>query len=187
MKKIVLLLGFLSIIFGTAYGQKISNEEIVQIYKLARLTGDVGYELQPNVSAYDIEEIKKYTIGSDSIVRRFVGEPVEKVIFNKKDRRVIKRQLRAMRSFKWDTTTLRKYGIDNLALPDPTKQLDKKGVYRDHRIAWLTKPIFIRNDSICFVFYDSSCGPLCGSGFIDVYKKEEGVWKRWWTLVNWVS
>lgn len=50
-----------------------------------------------------------------------------------------------------------------------------------------SKPIFLRNDSLCIFYYGNHCGGLCGGGGLYVYKKTENGWKSWIELFRWVS
>lgn len=47
------------------------------------------------------------------------------------------------------------------------------------------KPVFIRNDSICFFYYAEYCGPECAGGHFNVYKKIDGYWVFWMELLGW--
>jgi hypothetical protein len=50
-----------------------------------------------------------------------------------------------------------------------------------------SNPIFLRNETFCIFQYDYSCGSLCGQGKIMVYRKENGRWKPYLNLGNWMS
>lgn|GEM_PF-1154467 len=38
-------------------------------------------------------------------------------------------------------------------------------------------PVFIRDYNYCLFYMGYQCGPLCGSGQLNLYKKEDGKWK----------
>ena len=50
-----------------------------------------------------------------------------------------------------------------------------------------SKPIFIRSNSICFVYSSSNSGPMTGSGSWNIYKKENGKWVQWIQFASWKS
>jgi hypothetical protein len=50
-----------------------------------------------------------------------------------------------------------------------------------------SKPIFLRNSSVCFFYLENSCGGLCGRGDFNIYIKRKGVWVLVYNISNWVS
>ena len=50
-----------------------------------------------------------------------------------------------------------------------------------------SRPIFLRNNSICFFYSSNSCGSLCGSGGLSVYVKENGIWYFYDSVYMWIS
>lgn len=59
--------------------------------------------------------------------------------------------------------------------------------YGDRRIFFLSKPIFLRNNTICIFEDDMDCGVLCGGGDLVIYKKNKGSWSRYMTISSWVE
>jgi hypothetical protein len=59
--------------------------------------------------------------------------------------------------------------------------------YGDRRIFFLSKPIFLRGNTICIFEDDMDCGVLCGGGDLVIYKKDKGGWSRYITLASWVE
>ena len=51
------------------------------------------------------------------------------------------------------------------------KHYSRKGYYS------FSKPIFLRNDSLCIFYHDNVCGPLCADGVLAIYKKSGHTWK----------
>lgn len=89
-------------------------------------------------------------------------------------------------------------------LIEGAKQITKdtiNNVFKDRRInGWavmykrginsfysFSTPVFIRNDTYCIFYSDNSCGSLCGSGKLAVYKKENGKWTYWGDISSWIS
>jgi len=50
-----------------------------------------------------------------------------------------------------------------------------------------SKPIFIRDNSICIFFFNFDCGVLCAKGELSVYKKSGNKWVKWFILNEFVS
>lgn len=51
----------------------------------------------------------------------------------------------------------------------------------------LSKPVFLRNNSLCIFYKETECGMLCGSGTFAIYKREKGQWKWYMVLESWVE
>ncbi len=43
----------------------------------------------------------------------------------------------------------------------------------------LARPIYIRNNTVCLVFYFAFCGHTCGQSEASFYKKENDEWTKW--------
>jgi hypothetical protein len=63
-------------------------------------------------------------------------------------------------------------------------EMRKRGV---GQIFSFSVPIFLRNNTYCFFYYDYGCGWLCGEGKFAVYKRINKKWVLWTTLAEWVS
>ena len=48
-------------------------------------------------------------------------------------------------------------------------------------------PIFLRNNTLCLFYTQNSCGRLCGSGQIAVFKKEGDEWILFKTICEWIN
>ncbi len=73
-------------------------------------------------------------------------------------------------------------------------------IFNDHQKGWmyfhkyygrgfysLIKPIFLRDANYCLFYYEYLCGYRCGEGVLAMYKKEQGSWKHYITIYNWIS
>jgi hypothetical protein len=73
-------------------------------------------------------------------------------------------------------------------------------IFKDRKRSWdyfyyhygdrfhsFSAPIFLRNNTLCLFYADYSCGGLCGSGIIMLYRKENGVWKYVRKFCEWES
>lgn len=51
-----------------------------------------------------------------------------------------------------------------------------------------SKPIFIRNNTICLFYISNSCGGgLCSEGRLWTYRKHGDIWEEWFITYIWVS
>lgn len=50
-----------------------------------------------------------------------------------------------------------------------------------------TKPIFLRNDTICIFYCGLNCGTLCSDDRLMIFKKEKGEWIEWLTVFRIIS
>jgi hypothetical protein len=50
-----------------------------------------------------------------------------------------------------------------------------------------TRPVFLRNNTICFFYYSERCGDLCCEGNFQVYRKTANGWEPYLTLYSWIS
>lgn len=64
---------------------------------------------------------------------------------------------------------------------------EKFDVQKHKTLSFFSKPIFIRSNSICFMYSSNTSGALDGSGAWNVYKKENGKWVRWIKFAEWAS
>lgn len=51
----------------------------------------------------------------------------------------------------------------------------------------LSAPIFFRNDTYCIIYYNKSCGNLCGYGGYIIYKKTNNKWRSFKNYCTWIS
>lgn len=50
-----------------------------------------------------------------------------------------------------------------------------------------SKPIFIRNNTVCLFYSGHICGPLCSTGFLIAYTKVGDEWVEWFLIDSWVT
>lgn len=56
-----------------------------------------------------------------------------------------------------------------------------------NKIYSFSKPIFLRDHTICFFYQDYGCGWLCAQGEFAIYRKRNGKWEKWRTLLRTIS
>ena len=120
------------------------------------------------------------------------NKPQNKLILTQKEKKHIKAKLRRLRELNWEDHLLPSARL----LPRDTVQYYLKDRARgwqrmyDRGISGyytFSSPIFLRNETLCIFQYDFSCGNLCGDGTVMIYRKENGKWKPYINLANWVS
>ncbi|HTE00559.1 MAG TPA: hypothetical protein VK668_14795 [Mucilaginibacter sp.] len=50
-----------------------------------------------------------------------------------------------------------------------------------------SKPVFIRDQTICIFYIAYHCGEMCGRGELSIYIKGENKWKKVDSLLDWIS
>jgi len=190
---IILLLGLSFNIVNAqndAQSQKFIREVIPGFIK-DNETKDVIY----SDGLWDITDIKK-KLDVDTLQSRIWratdSNPDARIIFTKAERVFIKSELDKMATFRWTE------GL--LANAKMIKQDTVFSVFNDRSKGWsyfynhfgfgyysFSKPIFIRNNSICFFYRDHSACDLCGSGELAAYVLKKGKWVKLMTLYAWVS
>ncbi len=78
---------------------------------------------------------------------------------------------------KWTSEKMIRKGLSNFKLTDKNES-NKVGNVNAF-VYQIMEPIFIRDKSICFVFYEYACGGLCGHGELSILIKKNGRWHYW--------
>jgi len=115
-----------------------------------------------------------------------------KLILTKKEKKYVAAEINQLKSINWvdhllPGTRLLSQDTANYYLIDRFQgwqKLYKRGITGFYTFS---KPVFLRNETICIFQYDFNCGYLCGDGTIMVYIKENGKWAPYINLANWVS
>lgn len=181
---IVLLFGILN----AAYSQNHTYEKkfIRSFYKDK---GSIVYA--DALSKGILQEIKK-ALSTDTIRGFDEKNFMHDLIISRKERSQLNSQMNKLEDSVWINNVL-----DNSKMVDRHK-IDH--ILKDRAYGWsnfnkeyglgfhsFSKPIFIRNYTICIFYNDFSCPQTCGSGELAVYKKIHGNWKKWLILYNWIS
>lgn len=145
--------------------------------------------LLPSINNYKIQELNQAF--STSTFRRTIryaetGKTISDTIFlTKPERLYIDSCIQSLSSFRWTNSEKKKCGLERFSLIE--NDTLKKFPDFNYSIYSIVKPIFIRQNSICFLFYDYACGSLCGHGELMILTKQNNNWIRWWTILQWDS
>jgi hypothetical protein len=161
-----------------------------------------------NDSVYFIDSTRTRTVmASDDAQKRLAGnifpdgsfhEKIEwissdSLVITTKERQYITTQIDKMGSSVWGKNELANFkmitadtvnAIFANRKRDGWAEMQKRGVARIYNFSG---PIFLRNDTFCLFYYGYSCGWRCGHGEVAVYKKVNGRWEHWSTLMSWNS
>lgn len=118
--------------------------------------------------------------------------PQNKLILTQKEKKHIKAKLRQLRELTWEDHLLpraRLLSRDTIQYYLKDRARGWQRMYDRGISGYYTfsNPIFLRNKTLCIFQYDFSCGNLCGDGTIMIYRKENGKWKPYINLANWLS
>jgi hypothetical protein len=157
--------------------ERFINQNIENAFVADKINAQTLAEIKEKVK--NAKQVKKHFV-IDTLV--FRTEELEYVIkqFDKNYKTSIKTSV-----FKKSQVLSRKV-IDNI-FDDKTKGWQYFEKNYGKRLFSFTQPIFIRDYSICFFYQENSCGMLCGSGTLSVYKKVNGKWEFFVALIEWTS
>ena len=119
-------------------------------------------------------------------------KPQNKLILTQKEKKHIDAKLRQLRELTWKDHLLpsaRLLSRDTVQYYLKDRARGWQRMYDRGISGYYTfsNPIFLRNETLCIFQYDFSCGNLCGDGTIMIYRKENGKWRPYINLANWVS
>lgn len=121
------------------------------------------------------------------------NEIKECLILTKSEKLYISEQLDKMKGHVWTNDLFknskmlnsgslhRLIGKQGLGWHDKYYKRYKTGFYS------FSKPIFIRNNTICIFSYSYNCGILCAYGETAIYIKDNGAWSKWLVISDWIS
>jgi hypothetical protein len=120
------------------------------------------------------------------------NKPQNKLILTQKEKKHFKPKLRQLRKLRWEDHLLpsaRLLFIDTIQyyLKDRARgwqRMYDRGISGNYTFS---NPIFLHNETLCIFQYGFSWGNWYGDGTIMIYRKENGKWKPYINLANWVS
>jgi len=107
-------------------------------------------------------------------------------VFTSLDTGFIARQIDAYKNFQWDTTIVDSARIVSQSTVDTIFKNSKEGsgwerftkLYGREELYHLSLPIFTLDKNYCIVEIHRSCGSLCGTYCVVVFKRHGKQWKR---------
>jgi len=144
-------------------------------------------------------------IYSDSITSDIINQikdalfnPQHKSGFNlnTKEKRYVKSELNKMKKFVWSDSLFKnsiliKQDSINYAFGKSNKsRIDGWGYFNTHfgpGYYDFSKPIFIRNNTICIFYRGYHCGWLCGEGYVGIYVRKGNKWVIKQAISSWIS
>lgn len=127
-----------------------------------------------------------YTLGGK------MNDPKNRLVLTQQERMYIQNELKLQADAVWPGQ-LFKYGklLTQATLDSIYKdQVRSKTYFREHdgsRLYSFSKPIFIRDHSVCIFYSGYSCGSRCGEGKLVIFKRENAAWISWLELYRWIS
>jgi hypothetical protein len=174
---------FLLLLSTKIFGQTISDSETKNVFK-SFVKDKRQVFLQSSIDSYYVKKLNQY-LSANSFHRRITytetGKTISDTLYlTKTERLYVDSCIQALASFQWTSFEKDKVGLENFSLirNDQPKKLSDF----DYIIYTIPKPIFIRQNSICFLFYEYGCGSLCGHGELIILTKQDNKWLKWWTI-----
>ncbi|WP_247236170.1 hypothetical protein [Telluribacter sp. SYSU D00476] len=163
-----------------SYGQSLKEKEFIRYFFKSSLYTDRLYDhhvmmiheaLQPDT----LRSLERHLYEADSVL-----------VLTSKEKAFVNSEVAKLTTIRWNENLLEK---GTLVVKDSLsgQETQSSSTRRLHRFS---KPIFIRNDSVCIFYYDYfnlGCVMRCGTGTLQVYKKKNNNWLLWLTLMEWVS
>jgi hypothetical protein len=110
---------------------------------------------------------------------------IDTINFSDNERLYIEKSLLSLKAYSWTSKNIKENGLSHFTLIDTTKAVRKNDF--DYVIYQIMKPIFLRNNSICLVYYEYACGGLCGHGELSILIKKDGKWNYWENIFSFDS
>jgi hypothetical protein len=122
----------------------------------------------------------------DTARNKIEKEKIDTLFFTQEEKELIASSLAVSKEGFW-----KKLRFENINLFSKKKfkrqQKTKKKRLKGGRYWFYSQPIFLRNEQYCCIYQRYDCGPLCGAGYLDVYKKVEGKWTIFRFIQLWIS
>ncbi len=147
------------------------------------------YEMNNMIMAFNQEG--RYKNASKGFKR--IDTPSIQIVFTGEEKAYINLELYNLKFHEWDKNLFE----NSTRIPVDTVSK----IFSDNRkYGWLyfynhygnklysfSKPIFLRNGTMCLFYSDYSCGGTCGEGNFYIYLKIDGEWKPICRLFGWIS
>jgi hypothetical protein len=114
------------------------------------------------------------------------------IVFTEDEKSIIINSLHSLKLQRWKEETLKNATIissDTIGkiFDDPQKDWEYFRKKYGGGFYSLSKPIFLRDNSLCVFYFGNNCGELCGEGKFSVYKKTFFGWSHYVTIYAWIS
>jgi hypothetical protein len=147
---------------------------------------------QDSVDAGRIVPIKRDTLRNGFPLLENGSVNTNYVVFSKEERAYIAKKIEEQKTATWSDGLLPNSKlITKATIKDIFNEREKGWIYFHGKYSsgfyTFSKPIFLKNNTICVFYYGYHCDYLCGYGDWSVYKKVNGDWVRIITFSSWVS
>ena len=143
--------------------------------------------LLASINPYCYKKIRE-GLSSNQFIRRITRNDtlyIDTLRISKDERAYIDNVLDSLQFYAWTNANMKLAGLSYFSLVDTTQK--RKNPEFNYIVYQIMPPLLIRRNTICFTYYDYSCGALCGQGELSILIKKEGKWQRWWTIYGFVS
>jgi len=86
------------------------------------------------------------------------------------ERETLDSLLSVSEKYKWTEEDIKNYGLPNMSITNKTTY--DKGSQIKENVYEVMRPIFLRNNTICFTFYMIYCPGTCSLGAITIHKNQ---------------
>ncbi len=120
-------------------------------------------------------------------------DPTKLLILSRQEKLYVNEELNKMGTLVWSNVfengfLLKTDSSGNILKTNPSSSNQPRpSNIESKKIYHFSRPIFIRNHTLCFFCFGYYCGARCGQGELAVFRKENGSWIPWMRLFTWVS
>ncbi len=140
------------------------------------------------IHQYDLKYLKEAIVKDTLYNNFFFGQnnAGRQLILTKDEKKYLLEKIDEQQDFIWPNNLFQNSQKIDLEEKNSNSNLKKK-LKKFQSIYNFSKPVFIRNNSICIFYYGYYCGGECGQGSIEIYRKINSKWTKWITMVQWIS
>lgn len=168
------------------FGQDKGGTEAANVFSFL-INDKTKVFLSPQIDTFSWKSIKN-GLSENYFMRRITLNDtlhVDTLTLSKHEVKYLDSSLTYLASYNWTQKDMKQSALSNFTLTDITKV--KRIAEHNYTVYQIMKPIFIRNETMCFVYYDYACGGLCGHGELSILIKENGKWRHWWNIFSFES
>lgn len=177
MKRYTLILAAL-LYSCPGHGQEINDSETADVYSCL-ITDKREVYLRPQMGEHILNEVYQH-LAKRQFFKRVTIDGVlhaDTLALTKQERRFILEAVKAQATKRWTKERMEAKGLSRFQLIDSSATV--RWPESDYIVYEVMEPVFIRNYTVCFAYYDYACGGLCGFGELSIWVKKEGKWVRW--------
>jgi hypothetical protein len=144
------------------------------------------YETKSNGEIFVVSKIDSAAV--EYLLKPLLNKPFlnkfnskgESVMLIKSDIDYLAKRLREQYEIEWKAEN-----FNNHKIIQQSEMFEYLKKYKDNQVVMISDPIYIKNDNTVFIYFTNfCCGELYGNTSLALYKKTDGLWKKWFQISN---